>query len=208
MACVMHQNWRLLNDKELYDIDNDRAQEHDIADQHPDIVQQLREHYATWWTKAEPALIPAPYYIGYNDEEIQLTAYDWYWGDRVFNWPHLRAGEKENGKYRLEVVDGGRYQVELRRWPREANAGICESVPAYTPFDSSLGILPKGVAHDIVKSRIQWDDTLLEAEVTPDTQEVIFELDVSPGDQFLQTWFIDSNQEAFGAYYVYITKLS
>ena len=206
-ACVIHRNWRLVNNEELYDINADRAQEVDIAPQHPDIVQRLRQHYEQWWQAAEPALMPAPYYIGFNDEEIQLTAYDWYWGERVFNWPHLRAGEKKNGKYRLQVVEGGRYQVALRRWPREANAGICESVPAYTPFDPSLGDLPEGVALDIVNSRIQWGDTIQEAEVAADAQEVIFELDVSLGEQYLQTWFIDRNQEAFGAYYVYLTKL-
>lgn len=206
-ACVLYRNWRLVNHNELYDIDADLAQEHDIADQYPDIVKRLRDYYEIWWTKAESALIPAPYYIGCNDEEVQLTAYDWYWGDRVFNWPHLRAGEKQNGKYRLDVVEGGHYQVVLRRWPREANAGICESVPAYTPFDSSLGDLPEGVALDIVKARIQWGDTMLETEVATTDLEVVFKLDVSAGDQFLQSWFIDSNEEAFGAYYMYITKI-
>jgi len=37
---------------------------------------------------------------------------------------------------------------------------------------------------------------------------VTFTFEVEKGETFLQTWFIDSSGDEFGAYYVYINKLN
>ena len=48
-AAVLWNRWRLVDDTELYHLDSDPAQEHNIADQHPDVVQKMRTHYDAWW---------------------------------------------------------------------------------------------------------------------------------------------------------------
>lgn len=202
-ASVMHKQWRLVNGNELYDLSSDPAQENNVADKHPALVASLLESYENWWQEVHIALVPEPYFVN-GDEEIMLTAYDWYDGPRVYNWPHLRRGERSNGKYRMVFNQGGHYSVSLRRWPRESGAGIRESVPAFMPFDDFLGELPEGMALDIVKARVKIGDQVQETPVKPGDKEVRFNFNIPEGECHLQTWFEDDEGEVFGAYYVYI----
>ena len=102
------------------------------------------------------------------------------------------------------ILDSGKDNINLRRWPREADAGITQSVPAFMPFDAFLGELPEGKALNIVKAKIQIAGKILEEKVNSNDHEIQFEVTLPKGEQELQTWFIDSKEEAFGAYYVYI----
>jgi len=207
-AAVMWNKWRLVNGNELYNIEIDLPQNENIADEYPEVVSKLSDHYNDWWKKSEEAIKdPAPYFIGADDEEYKLTAYDWYWGKRVFNWPHLRAGDKGNGKYRIIFEEAGPYTISLRRWPKEADAGIRSSVPAFTPFDPFLGDLEEGKALDIRQARVKLGDKTVTEPVVEDALSVTFDFEVEKGETFLQTWFIDSDGDEFGAYYVYVDKL-
>lgn len=207
-SAVMWNKWRLVNGNELYNLENDLLQEKNVADQYPEIVSRLSNHYNGWWEQSERSIDdPSPYYIGLTDEEYKLTAYDWYWGKRVFNWPHLRAGDTGNGKYRVVFEEPGVYSISLRRWPKEAEAGICASVPAFTPFDPFLGDLQEGKAHDIRQARVKLGEKIVTQQVDADALSVTFTFEVEKGETFLQTWFINPAGEEFGAYYVYINKL-
>ncbi len=202
---IMWQNWRLVHGTELYNLDEDLAQQNNVANQNTHIVDSLRNYYETWWSQARLSLIPEPYYIN-GSEEIQLTAYDWYDGPRVFNWPHLRRGEKGNGKYRIVFQEAGNYTITLRHWPKESGLGIRASAPAFVPFDDFLGELPTGKALDITRAKVKIGDQLQFQEVAANTQEVVFTFDIPAAETHLQTWFIEPNGKEFGAYYVYIRK--
>ena len=207
-GAVMWNFWRFVKGNELFNIDDDPLQQHNIADKYPEVVNKLSGYYEQWWQQAEKTINePAPYFVGHNNDEYKLTAYDWYWGKRVFNWPHLRAGDKGNGKYRIVFEEDGNYSISLRRWPKEAEAGICASLPAFTPFDPFLGDLEKGIALDIEQARITLGNNTVTQAVGEDDLDVTFKFEVEKGETFLQTWFIDSSGEEFGAYYVYINKL-
>jgi arylsulfatase A-like enzyme len=47
-ACVMWRSWRLVQDKELFDLRTDPVQERNLFGQYPEVVARLREHYTTW----------------------------------------------------------------------------------------------------------------------------------------------------------------
>lgn len=206
-AAVMWNKWRLIDGTELFDVTSDSLQEHNVAAQHPYVVEKLRAHYQDWWKEAERTIDdPAPYYFGRDTGSYMLTAYDWYWGKRVFNWPHLRAGDTGNGKYKIIFEAAGTYRITLMRWPEEAKAGIREGVPAFTPFDPLLGDLEEGKALDIRQAKIMLGDQQAIKPVGEDAVAVTFEMDVRKGDTFLQTWFIDSKGTEFGAYYVYLKR--
>ena len=57
-SCVLKKDWRLIDGKELYDIGNDLAQRKDVANQHPEIVAQLRSIYKPFWDSVSPRMIP------------------------------------------------------------------------------------------------------------------------------------------------------
>lgn len=202
-GAVMYKNWRLVNGNELYNLANDPAQEINIAELHPQLADSLRGHYEKWWKEAQTAQLPPPYFVD-GKSEIMLTAYDWYDGPRVFNWPHLRRGDRGNGKYRMFFEKEGKYTIELRRWPREANAGICDTVPAYTPFDPSMGKWETGKALNIVGARVKIGNQVQEMIVRRNDLNTKFVFDIPEGENQLQTWFIDADGNEFGAYYLYI----
>ena len=213
-AAVMWKKWRLINGVELYNLEIDLAQEHDIAAQHPGIVAKLRDHYEKFWEKVQVGGDPPPYFIG--EEEVKLTAYDWMeeGQGQVYNWPHLRRGERKNGRYLLLFERDGRYRISLRRWPREADVAIRDGVPEFATFDpfgepedDSMAPYVEGAALDIRTARIKINDQAIQTDVKDNDKEVVFETRINKGKSYFQTWFIDAEKNEFGAYYIYIKKL-
>lgn len=205
-STVMWQKWRLVNGTELYDLNSDLPQSKDISGQHPDIASKLKTYYDGWWQKAKIDTKPPLYYIG--DEEVMLTGYDWIeeGNGQVYNWEHLRYGQKKNGKYLVQFESDGRYRISLRRWPKEADVAIRAGVPAFDTFDPYV-TLAAGVALDIRSARIKVGDQILTETIQEQDKEVVFEADIMRGEHYLQTWFIDQEDQEFGAYYIYINRL-
>lgn len=62
-CAVRSQRWRFVNNKELYDIDADPYEKVDVADAHPDVIENLRTAYDQWWDDTVPLMVneDAPY---------------------------------------------------------------------------------------------------------------------------------------------------
>lgn len=210
---LMWRKWRLVEMNELYNLETDPGQTDNVFQQHPEIVRRLKTRYDRWWEGVQPHLGLEPYRIGADHEETKLTAYDWWYGRRVYNWPHLRRGVTSTGRYTLLIDQPGRYQVSLRRWPRESKAAIRESVPRYvsadpyTAYDDELAPFPPGKGFDIVNARVRFGDREKSQPVRPDDEEATFRFDLKPGDTQLQTFFTTRDGKEFGAPYVYIRRL-
>jgi arylsulfatase A-like enzyme len=54
---IRTQRWRLVNNKELYDISNDPFEKINVIDQHPEVVEQLRKAYDQWWVETLPLMV-------------------------------------------------------------------------------------------------------------------------------------------------------
>ncbi|MBA7564572.1 hypothetical protein ES708_06235 [subsurface metagenome] len=48
-AAVLWKRWRLLEDRELYDLDADPMQQINVIDRHPEVVMKMRGHLNDWW---------------------------------------------------------------------------------------------------------------------------------------------------------------
>jgi arylsulfatase len=205
-AVVMWDKWRLVNDRELYDLRTDPGQAHDVAAKHPDVVRKLHDHYEAWWAAAAHALADfSPISIGAAQENpVTLSAADW---ADVYcdNMPDLRAGVNRNGPWNLLVERDGTYEIELRRWPREADAAIAAGVP---PFRAVDGGLPAGKALPIVKARLKVGDVDESKPVGPEDRGVTLTLPLKAGTRTrLQTWFYDADgKELCGAYFAYVLR--
>lgn len=208
-ATVMWRKWRLVEGNELYNVKQDPGQEVNVIGRYPEIAEQLQDHYDRWWEGIEPHLDLEPYRIAV-DHQTMLTAYDWWYGQRVYNWWHLRRGDKSTGRYEVVVDESGEYRVSLRRWPRESGAGIRDSVPRYIPFDTfrAFDTYPPGKALNISRACVRFGDQERTLPVSSEDQEVTFTFQLPEGETDLQTWFITEEGEKFGAYYVYIEGLS
>ena len=48
-AAVLWKHWRLLENRELYDMRRDLHQDHNVAAAHPEVVSKMRAHLEAWW---------------------------------------------------------------------------------------------------------------------------------------------------------------
>ncbi len=205
-CCLLLRSWRLVHGKELYDTAVDRAQTRDVAAQHPEVVARLREHYERWWAGVEPRLYDfSPVSIGAPQENpVTLTAADW---ANVYcdNMQNLRAGLNRNSQWHLLVEQAGEYEIELRRWPREADAPIAAGVPK---FVAVAGEMPAGKALPIARARLKIGDRFDEARaVETHDKEITFTTTLPAGRTTMQSWFSDATgEELCGAYFAYVRR--
>ena len=68
---VRDDRYSLINRRELYDLTNDRQQQHNIAAQHPEVVRRMASAYENWFRDVTSGLSfnPFPIPIGYAEED-------------------------------------------------------------------------------------------------------------------------------------------
>jgi arylsulfatase A-like enzyme len=204
-ACVLWNKWRLVGNKELYDVASDTAQKHDVATSRPEIVGQLREHYEKWWAEIEPPVNDfSPIVLGSDAENPALLS-PCEWADVFLDQSRqVRQGEAKNGIWHVEIQREGQYEFELRRWPREAETSITSGLP---PYQGTDGVYPAGVALPIAKARIKIADFDESSPVKSDQTGISFSAALKAGRAQLQTWFLAGDgREVCGAYYVYVRR--
>jgi len=205
---VMTRRWRLIYGRELYDILADPGQERDIAAQHPQVVARLRAAHEAWWEEVAPLLDQyCPISLG-NDAEnpTRLNAMD-VLGDVAWNQGHILLAQKSTGTWAVDVERPGRYRFSLRRWPKELDlpidACVSQEEAAEIPY------LSQPTCHVIrpIQARLTLFGQSWTVPVSPGQHEAVIELDVSQtGETRLEAWFVDSQGELQGAYYVYVER--
>jgi arylsulfatase B len=201
-SAVMTDRWRLVNGKELYDIESDVGQKANRAKDYPEVVEQLRSSYEQWWASMEASFKDDCEIIVGNDAEnpATLTAHDWMLSDSEGNspWNHklIRAASgASQGAWAIDVEKPGSYRVELRRWPKEADLPISaelapgEDVPGQPAFRTQAG-----KAFPAVKATLKVGDEAQEAAL-------------EGGITRLQGNFIAADGAELGAYYAIVERL-
>ena len=206
---VMTERWRMVGPA-LYEIEADPGQHTDVADNYPEVVADLTLAYESWWDDVSvgsdrhvPTVIdPA------RQREVMLTAQSWH-GDTIpYNQQHVRAGVTGTGYWAIDVRKPGRYQVELRRWPRELDLAMGSSVPAPDLPDGAdpkfeLYVLRSNALEAKSAGLIAGQQSLTQSVASADTAAV-FRFDLESGVQILEAWFDSPDGESWGPYYVYI----
>jgi len=162
------------------------------------------------WLGAPPNLlfVPDRNHDDQADSAIEnpslLTACDW-WNVFVDQQGQVRRGELKNGVWHLEVAAAGDYEIELRRWPREADLPLAAAAPAAKLTD---GDLPAGAALPIARARIKIGATDESLPLAPESRHATYRVRLPAGPAELQTWFLRTDgSEVCGAYYVYVKKI-
>lgn len=203
-ACVMWGRWRLVEDKELYDLATDPAQEKNVFADHPDIVAKMRAQYATWWSEVAPRINEHAALIIGNDAEnpMQLSPADWE-DSFLDQGQQIRNGLKRNGAWNIVVDRSGEYEFELRRWAREVNAPFSAGLPSTRHAD---GQFPAGIALPVARVRLKIGSQDASLHVSLG-ESATFITTLPAGRTQLQTWLLDDKgQELAGAYYVYVRR--
>jgi arylsulfatase A-like enzyme len=125
-AAAMTSRWRLVDDRELYDIKQDPGQQRNVIAEHPDVVAKLRQEFEAYWAKVAPGdRDRAEFIVGDDRQPVTfLHPSDWYLPDVPWHHARVAAGAPEVGDWRIRAARAGDYRFEVCRWPREADAEL------------------------------------------------------------------------------------
>jgi len=223
-SAVMTSDWRLVsgNDKkgtpyhELYSIKSDPGQKTNVIADYPKVAGRLKVFYEDWWKEIEPTFgDPARIKIGHpQDNPSRLTSHDWIAETMVpWNQSHQRKGEDKpshTGFWYLDIVEGGDYTIELRRWPNEgavANKAITDPIPPGDPVPGEKAFRETpGRAISANVATIDIGGKQMEMPIPEGARSVTFKLALDAGPTKLTARFKGDDGAITGAFYAYVTK--
>jgi len=197
-CAVMTDRWRLVNGKELYDIEQDPGQQNDVAESHPEVVETLRRDYNRWWEDVSDRFDEYCRIVlgSANENPARLTCMDWHEPESGVPWNqgYIRNGADSNGFWAVYVLHDGQYRFELRRWPREADIPINEAPD-------------NGKSINAQEARLQIGSVDRTKPVPEGAKGVSFDVQLEAGESRLKTW-LKGPDGSRGAYYVYVRRVS
>lgn len=215
-AAVLWKSWRLLECRELYNLEIDPLQENNVYNQNLQVVRKMENHLDIWWERVkEDVNKPQKIIIGSEKENPSfLTAVDWL---DVFidQQPQVSRGERKNSYWCLEVAQEGDYEIELRRWPKETDspiAGNCTMIDRNGNIGGttlpiiSASIYIGGMELRSIAEKEPYSFEGLTKEIKQDDKSIIFNVHLKPGPIYLHTFFHIKGQGTIGAYYVYVKR--
>jgi len=230
-ACVMRGPWRLVNawdvdphetpenkerirshrfkeiDLQLFNVQSDPHQDHNVMDQHPETAEQMKAFYETWWTQVEPDLEKGGVIVIGNDAQNPSLLAPTSWQKVYFTQiNNVFEGRRANDSWSVVVDRAGEYKVELCRWPKEADTPIAgaASIGYHDPYTYGPG--KTGKALPIKQARLKVGSYDQRIAVKADDKAAVFRLSLPAGPTEIKTWFINGQgKELCGAYYVYVT---
>jgi len=214
-SATMQGPWRLINGTDLYNVQKDLGQRENIAENHPELVAELRSAYEAWWADLEEGFsgYTRPI-LGKSEEPVSLFSHDWHEvkdpdgekGRTPWHQTHIREGLATNGFWTVEVAETGTYRFDVHRWPKETQQPIQAGLPAKAAVPGG-NPLPKGksLAFQYAQIRIGTQEKIQPVDAT-DTF-ISFKMELSAGPTRVQTWMKGEGIESRGAYFVYVQKL-
>jgi arylsulfatase A-like enzyme len=207
-TAVLSDQWRFVNDAELYDIHADPGQEHDIAAEHPGRVAAMRRQLTAYWRSVFPASYdwPRPIQVGTGEEVVITPLYGRPVRGKAGGFQvHIRVGHTTLSQWFLNVAEAGRYQIELRRWPRIVDAAITDPLP---PLTGEFVRHPPGKALPVASMRLQVGKREWTKEVGPDDKAVIFDVELESADATpLTARMLDiQGKEIADVFYMYVSR--
>ncbi len=192
-SAVMTKQWRLVNGKELYDIEADPGQVTNVAEAHPEVVAKMRGEYLDWWDHISPSFEVFPRIVigGDAPDRVMLTSHDWHSDNVPWNQQFVLKGVPWNGTWKIEVAESGEYDVGLYRWPPYLAQPL-------------TGAIPGGTAINVKHAQLSVDEIDASEDVGSDSVGATFRVSLEAGLHDLDTAFIDDAGVERGAYFVVI----
>lgn len=184
-TAVMTDRWRLVDDRELYDMHADPGQQRNVIDAHPQVAERMRRHYESWWQDVSRShTISNPLHIGAEEQNpVQLNGHDWMPpSEGLTPWIQSRVVERviSNGTWNVRAVRSGRYAITLRERPE---------IAAH-PLQAATAALRVGDGEKHIR------------RVAQGSTGVTFEVEIEAGDVSIQSWLDDADGTSRGAYFV------
>jgi arylsulfatase A-like enzyme len=153
-TAVLTERWRLVNGEELYDIETDPEQRHNIAANHPNIVGELRQFYDEHWKDVSKRFGEySRLVIGAPEANPTIIC------------SHSRL--EYSRRIAVKVVRSGEYEISLvqRRPPEEAPHGCVDARVKISNVDLRKKVDP-GATAALFRSRLVAGDAFLNTWLT------------------------------------------
>lgn len=190
-SAVLDERWRLIDGKELYDVEADPSQERDVAEDHLDEAARLRAAYDAWWEEVSG---PAHEYVEIplgvdGGNPARLTSFDWRPdggppNQMVIQDPEQFRRYDGDSFWAVAIDQPGKYVFILMERPPEADYPI-----------------------EGVTARIKLGDFEARQAIEPGARSVRFEAELEAGPGKLWTWFDRADGTTRGAYFVDVERV-
>ena len=211
-SAVMTDRWRLINGKELYDINKDLGETEDVSEQYPNVVNRLRQGYINWWKSLVDDGANERYaYIkvgSKSENPVRISAHDMHSeSESAYSQHWVRLGSSAIGLFKVEVLTSGKYQIDLCRYPKESGLHFNSKVSAISPtFELERG-MPAANKLNLQKAFLNIGQYSINAPIDADKGFVRFDVDLEEGKYDLKTFFTDQSGKQNTVFYIYFTKL-
>ena len=214
-TAIMTERWRLVNGKELYDIDADPGQKRNVRAKYPKVFERLNKYYDELWEELQPSFqkvaeIPL---VAPREETVTLNYHDcilrnMFWmQNSVMSLQGSYQGKKgplvdsaqrartrDLAYWPVSVAEEGAYRFEARRWPIELDREITAGHQG-------------GVAFPAVKAEFRIGDYHQTVRVDADMKAVSVRAPLAAGSHRLSARFFDAQGRSLDAFYVYVSKV-
>lgn len=208
-SCVMTTRWRLIDGKELYDINDDPGQKVNVASAYPDVVKKMRDFYDKWWSSAENDFEYSLIKIGSDKENpMHLTCHDMHSTQAIpWNQNYIRKGLAFNkGEFFTEVVKAGKYKFSISRYPEESNLKMDAEIKGLKAT-SHTEIIEEGKSLLLQNPRIVIDGKEYKCTFNKDNTAAEVEVELPAGKMNFYGSFTNAKGEQEIAYYYLLERL-
>ncbi len=210
---VMDNNWRLVNGKELYNINADKGQTKNIIKEHLEVANRLIEGYEKWWQSIMSENPNERY--GYikvgspKENPSRISAHDMFTGKHNGAWHQDGASKavQASGRWKIEFVEDGKYAIYLRRFPRESGLAINATFPGQEKRIELQKTMAGSTKSDFEKAYLYVANINKEIRINTGQSEVKFTGNIPAGKYDMEAQLIDKSGKVYPAYYVYIEKI-
>lgn len=215
-SAVMTQDWRLVELTRLYKIQSDPAQKKDVAANHSQIVQSLKDSFDNYWGLVTSNDRPNPFPIvgTMYDEEVFLSFSELRDG-LGYEHNYAAAANPVKGVWHLEVAEKAVYEFEVCRWPKEST-GNMQGIPHVNKTVDSWGYngakthLLYGSDFskmEIAEVSLKVGDFYKKLPISEQDKSIIYDVSLPKGKTSVEAIFYDeNNRKITNAYYVYVRK--
>ncbi len=211
-SCVIEEKWRLINGTELYNLTNDLAQQHDVSNNHPDVVKRLRKGYEDWWRIVSKQFYdPIPLHLSSGN---MLTTHDWYAPDECCLWNQglIREGKPVCGQWQICISDQAEYTLRCYRWHPCTHYQISQEIDGEDCLIDKNNIQPEylyyycgGNSVPAVSAKLLLDGIdMATVSLTGQEEYAEFKVTFPAGNHNLEVYFEDNNLKRTGCYYIVV----
>ena len=201
-SSVLYQSWRLVNGKELYNVDNDPGQDNNLFDDNPEMAIKLQNYYDLWWAEASE-----DFQYSYIDIEINqintLTCHDIH-VNSITAWDQkdIRKGiAVAPGAHSVNFKKAGTYDIILRRWPKEIHLPLAAEIDDASPATKSWNERKKGESMAFESAFFIIGDKKYTLDLNESDKTADFSIYAEVGKTTIESGFFLKNGQKTTAFY-------